>query len=134
MRKKLFTLTFLLLSACGSGQHIYSWERPNTGGQWFARDHQECMYKADYWPWRWPGWPWEWSNLWFGYPELKLRMDRDASSGVWAKFTPYTGAMPVYVNSEMNDWSVSSGAYRRCMKKRGYTEKEPEILNRDVVR
>lgn len=122
----------LFLSAC-SGQHIYSWERPQTDGRWFAADHQKCLYDADYWPWRWPGWPWEWSNLWFGYPELKLRLDRDASNGVWAKFTPYQGAMPVYVNSVTRDWSVSSGSYRRCMKKKGYIEKEPEKIQRDVV-
>lgn len=116
-----------LLSGCG-GQTVFYWERPNTGATWFAKDHTECLRKADFWPYYWPGWPWGWQKE----PDPNLRFDNDAANGIWASYVPYPGAQPLYVNSLRGDWSMSPSWYRRCMEDRGYYQTQPPEQNRQV--
>ncbi len=122
-------LTSLMLSACGGdGQHMYYWERPNTGAVWFARDHNECLAAADMWPYEWPGMPWGW-----GAPkDMELRFDNESDHGIWAQFVPFPGAQPVHVNSVAGDWSMSYDAYEECMRERHYTERRPVKEDRQV--
>ena len=45
-------LAVILSSSCswmvtGRGQVIYHWEKENTGIEKFARDHSECLRKAE---------------------------------------------------------------------------------------
>lgn len=50
MKKLSLTLLVFLLAACGSttrGQVVFHWDRYNTGGLKFARDHSECMREAE---------------------------------------------------------------------------------------
>ena len=133
MRRLILVFSIILgllgVSACGSdGQKIFYWERPNTGAEWFVRDHKYCLREADYWPFRWPGMPWEWG----GEPELELRFDNDADSGIWAQFRPMPGAQPVYVNSVEGDWSMSYDDYESCMEARDYVQRKPATQNRQV--
>ena len=119
--KKILCL-FLLLSGCvfvDEGQKTFYWQRPNTGINWFVKDHNECMKEADWFPFRWPGWPWDWGEQ----APLNLRFDNDSGNGVWAQFIPYPGAQPVYVNYVSGDWSVDYGDYQDCMEDRHYTQR-----------
>ena len=84
MNKKLTLIIFsgLLLSSCswfsrGEGQVIYHWERENTGVEKFARDHSECMRKAE--NIRLPDF-----RTWFYSEEVKLdiRADWHAEKGI----------------------------------------------------
>lgn len=130
LNKMIFCVSALLmLSACGSdGQHIYYWERPNTGVVWFARDHSECLASADMWPYEWPGMPWGW-----GTPkDLNLRFDNDADHGIWAQYIPFPGAQPVHVNSVAADWSMSYSDYEECMLQRHYTMRRPVKVDNQV--
>lgn len=88
MNKKLTLIIFsgLLLSSCswfsrGEGQVIYHWERENTGVEKFARDHSECMRKAE--NIRLPDF-----RTWFYSEEVKLdiRADWHAEKGIWASY------------------------------------------------
>ena len=128
--KKLFCL-FLLLSGCSlvdEGQKTFYWQRPNTGINWFAKDHNECMKEADWFPLQWPGWPWDW-----GEPgPLNLRFDNESGKGVWAQFVPYPGAQPVYVNYAYGDWSVDYDDYQDCMESRHYTQRMSPRVNYEV--
>lgn len=126
--KKGFFLLFLL-TACGNGQHLFYWERPETGAMWFARDHAECLEKSDFWPYTWPGSPVNWGS---GYNKYNLRFDNNARNGIWAEFLPYPGAQPVYVNSLKGDWSMSPSIYEKCMEDRGYIQVAPASVNRQV--
>jgi len=120
------------LAACGGGgQRVYYWERQNTGAVWFARDHNYCLARADYWPWTWPGWPWQWGHDTYN-PDLNLRFDNDSESGIWAQFRPMPGAQPVYVNSVAADWSMSYSDYESCMEARDYVQRKPATQNRQV--
>lgn len=125
--KKIWVLLLVgLLAGCGRGQSIFYWYRENTGAAWFAKDHRECLSKADYWPWSLPAWP-------IGTEKpLDLRFDNDASHGIWANFQPYPGAQPIYANSVAADWSMSVASYRKCMVKRGYIQREPMVVSRQV--
>ena len=117
------------LTACSDGgQKVFYWERPNTGAIWFVRDHNYCLKQADYWPFRWPGMPWTWGRE----PDLELRFDNDADSGIWAQFRPMPGAQPVYVNSVEGDWSMSYDEYEECMEARDYVQRKPPTQNRQV--
>ena len=130
--KKILFLMLLFLSGCyfvqedeREGQKVFYWERPNTGVTWFAKDHKECMQKADWWPFEWRGLPWE-------PEELKLRFDNNSENGVWAQFIPHPGAMPVHVNYAVGDWSVDYDDYQQCMEKRHYTQRKPATVNFQV--
>ena len=128
--KKILCM-FLLLSGCSwvdEGQKTFYWQRPNTGVGWFAKDHNECMKEADWFPFRWPGWPWDW-----GEPQqLNLRFDNDSGNGIWAQFIPYPGAQPVHVNYVYGDWSVDYDDYQDCMEKRHYTQRMAPRVNYQV--
>ncbi len=123
------TCSFLLLSACGSnGQHMYYWERANTGVVWFARDHNECLAVADMWPYQWPGMPWGWGTP----PNLDLRFDNSSDHGIWAQFIPFPGAQPLHVNSKVADWSMSYDDYEECMLSRNYVLRRPVQIDNQV--
>ena len=122
-------LGLLGLSACGGeGQKVFYWERPNTGAIWFVRDHNYCLKQADYWPFRWPGMPWTWGRE----PDLEIRFDNEADSGICAQFRPKPGAQPVYVNSVEGDWSMSYDEYEECMEARDYVQRKPPTQNRQL--
>ncbi len=125
--KLFFYLSFLnLLVACGGGQTTYYWYKQGIGPQWFARDHNQCLAEADYWPWTLPAWP-------PGTEPLpKLRFDNDSNNGIWASVIPYPGAQPVYVNSLLDDWSMIPSVYKKCMKNKGYIERAPAQKSRQV--
>lgn len=128
MKKKMLAfLGFLvILAGCSSGQSIFYWEKPNTGAVWFAKEHNECLADADWWPWTFPAWP-------PGTQEVpELRFDNEADNGIWANFIPYEGAQPVFVNSLANDSTMSASSYRRCMEKKGYTQRQPMERRRQV--
>ena len=129
LKKCLVGLSLILMSGCaGEGQHMYYWERPNTGAVWFARDHNECLAIADMWPYEWPGMPWGW-----GAPkQLELRFDNDSDHGIWAQFVPFPGAQPVHVNSVAGDWSISYDDYEECMMERNYTQRRPVKVDKQV--
>jgi len=121
-------VSLLFLSACsGKGQTIFYWRKDGVGPAWFAKEHNECLAEADYWPWRWPTWPLNTERV----PELRL--DNDADNGIWANFVPYAGAQPVYVNSLQNDGTMSPSTYKRCMLNKGYIERQPSVVRRHVV-
>lgn len=121
-------LALTALAACGKGQKVFYWERPNTGAVWFARDHGQCLAEADYWPFEWPGLPWFWGTP----PELDLRFQNEAKHGIWAQFRPFPGAQPVNVNSVKGDWSMSYADYESCMEARDYIQRKPAIITNQV--
>lgn len=116
-----------LVGCGGGGQTTFYWEKKDVGGVWFARDHNQCLAEADYWPWSTPAWP-------LGSEKLpELRFDNNSDNGIWANFVPYEGAQPVYVNSVAADWSMSPSSYENCMEKRGYVQRQPSTQNRQVL-
>ena len=54
--KQLFLFSLLaLLAGCGyKGQTIFFWEKQDVGPVWFAKEHNECLAEADWWPWQAP--------------------------------------------------------------------------------
>ena len=127
--KKIIILSLFFLFSCTKGQHIFYWDRPETGGVWFAKDHSDCLASADYWPYSFK-WPWEWSMT--NSRKYNLRFDNNSGNGIWAQFVSVPGAQPVYVNSLHNDWTMSPSQYRSCMINKGYQEVYPEVVNRQV--
>lgn len=128
LNKVLMLLSLAFLAGCGGkGQTIFYWEKSDVGPTWFAKEHNECLAEADFWPWRTPAWPPGTNRL----PEL--RFDNDADNGIWANFVPYPGAQPVYVNSLVNDGTMSPSTYERCMEKKGYTQRQPKVVRRQVL-
>ena len=124
----LLIIIFLFLAGCsGKGQTIFYWRKDGVGPTWFAKEHNECLAEADYCPWQWPAWPPGTSQ------EKNLRFDNDADNGIWANFVPYDGAMPVYVNSLVNDGTMSPSVYRNCMLSKGYIERQPSVVRRQVL-
>ena len=118
----------LLFSACtwlseGEGQIVYHWERPRTGVEKFARDHSECMRKAEDFKFL--------PNIksWFYSEEARydIRADWHSEKGIWASYVPYTGAQPIVVNSIRDDSDSSPRKYRKCMESRGYTRRQHDI-------
>ena len=126
MKKIVFCFLFCLSACSSGGQSVFFWYRPDIGPVYFAREHSECLAEADWWPWTTPAWPPGSTKL----PEL--RFDNDSDHGIWANFIPYPGAQPVYVNSLAADWSMSVSSYRKCMEKRGYIQRQPMEVRRQV--
>lgn len=130
-------IAYFSLTACswfsnGQGQVIYHWERENTGVEKFARDHSECMRKAE--ELRLPDF-----RTWFYSEEVKLdiRADWFAERGIWASYVPYPGAMPVMVNSLRDDYDSNPKKYRLCMEDKGYWHRAyniPSVTNIYVYR
>lgn len=126
--KKILCLLFFL-SGCAmveEGQKTFYWQRPNTGVAWFAKDHNECMREADWFPIEWPEMPWGSAN------KLDLRFDNASDKGVWAQFIPYPGAHPVHVNYASDDWSVDYDDYQQCMQARNYTQRKAPRISYQV--
>ncbi len=118
----------LMLSSCawmitGRGQVIFHWERERTGVEKFARDHSECLRKAEYFTLI-PDF-----KSWFYSEEVKLdiRADWHSDKGIWASYVPYPGAQPIVVNSLRDDGAIDPNDYRICMEKRGYWNRKYNI-------
>ncbi len=125
MNKYILIIVFLL-NACTSrpeGQVVFHWDRYNTGGVKFARDHSECMRKAEAFRF-WPN-----ISSWFYTEEQRLNIvvEWHKEHGIWASFVPYIGAMPIMVNSVRDDTDASPKKYRKCMVKKGYIERQTNI-------
>ena len=130
MRKFIYISAFVFsLCSCGifygdaaQGQIIYHWERPKTGIEKFARDHSECMRKAE-------GFHVPDFRSWFFSEEVKLdlRANWHADRGIWASYVAYPGAQPVLVRSMHENDGSSPRKYRICMEKRGYTHRTDNI-------
>lgn len=129
MNKALWlSLSLCCLASCswfnqGRGQVIFHWEKENTGVEKFARDHSECLRKAEYFqiiP--------DVKN-WFYSEETKLdiRADWHNKRGIWASYIPYPGAQPIVVNSIRDDSNIDPADYRICMEKRGYWNRRYDI-------
>lgn len=125
MKKFYLILYLLLLSSCGAqkGQVVFHWDRYNTGGIKFARDHSECMRQAEalrFLP-----------NLksWFYSEEQRIDMvvKWHKERGIWASFVPYPGAMPIMVNSVRDDTDSSPRKYQKCMLRKGYVKRVTDI-------
>jgi len=115
------------LTGCSGGQTVFYWQNLKVGGEWFARDHSQCLAEADFWPWTAPSWP-------LGSEPLpELRFDNNSDNGIWANFIPYPGAQEVYVNSLVDDWSMSPSSYESCMEDRGYTQRKPSKKGYQVL-
>ena len=128
IHKVLMLLSLVLLAGCGGdGQTIFYWQKEGVGPTWFAKEHNECLAESDFWPWQMPAWPPGTDKL----PEL--RFDNDADNGIWANFVPYAGAQPVFVNSLVNDGTMSPDVYEDCMEEKGYTQRQPKIVRRQVL-
>ena len=120
--------SFLMLSGCswvthGHGQVIFHWERENTGVEKFARDHSECLRKAEQFTLI-PG-----VKNWFYSEECKLdiRADWHSEKGIWASYIPYPGAQPIIINSLRDDANIDPSDYRDCMERRGYWNRRYDI-------
>jgi hypothetical protein len=129
MKVRFTVLALLFLSSCsifqgrGKGQIVFHWERERTGIEKFARDHSECMRKA------------ESTRIipdvrgWFYSQEkqLNLRANWHAERGIWASYVATPGAMPVMVNSIRDDTRSNPRKYRLCMENRGYWHRTSNI-------
>jgi hypothetical protein len=126
MKRLLAFIMLIFLSACtggGKGQVIFHWDRYNTGGVKFARDHSECMREAEAFKF-WPNF-----RSWFYTEEQRYEtvVKWHKERGIWASFVPYPGAVPVLVNSVRDDSDSSPRKYKQCMLKRGYVERTNDI-------
>ena len=126
MKKLLFILLVLCLEGCmgtSTGQVVFHWDRYNTGGIKFARDHSECMRSAEAFK-LFPNF-----KSWFYTEEQRydIVVKWHKEHGVWASFVPYPGAMPVMVNSVRDDTDVSPRKYQKCMLRKGYIERSTDI-------
>ena len=131
MKKVYITiLSMMMLCSCtaGKGQVVFHWDRYNTGGVKFARDHSECMRQAEDFKFL--------PNIknWFYSEEARydVRADWHSEKGIWASYIPYEGAQPVMVNSIRDDKDSSPRKYKNCMEKRGYNQRKydiPEVTN-----
>lgn len=144
MKKRCLIIMYLLLSACSTtnvGQVVFHWDRYNTGGLKFSRDHSECMRSAEAFKFL-PSF-----RSWFYSEEQRydIVVKWHKEHGVWASFVPYPGAMPILVNSVRDDTDVSPRKYQKCMLKKGYVERttnipeasnlfvyKPQSVNQDV--
>jgi len=128
--KKINLIIAVLLSgmtcACGSdGQTTYYWEKDGYGAEQFGIDHENCMHKADYFPFNT-------HSRWFGPDTDNLHPKFRSDDGIWAYYEPFKGAQPVYVNYSMGDSTVWEGKYRSCMHDLGYREKYAPYQNMPV--
>lgn len=117
--KKILVLGLTVAcSACSSPTRIYYWERPNTGGEHFVRDHNRCLQKADWFPF-------ETFNIFSLSPETRNLTLNLKDGGIWGNFSPYRGAMPIFVNNANPSSTLIYSWYASCMKKAGYMERRP---------
>ena len=116
---KLFLIFafFTLCASCGTKTRIYYWEKAGTGANRFIMYHNKCLEKADLWPWTW-------AQLANSPETLDLHL-RLSDGGIWANFSPYTGAQPVFVNSASPTTTVIYSWYADCMEEKGYKERRP---------
>ncbi len=126
MKKPYFVIAALLLSACAStpkGQVVFHWDRYNTGGVKFSRDHSECMRQAEALKF-FPNF-----RSWFYTEEQRyeIAVKWYKEHGIWASFVPYPGAMPIMVNSVRDDTDASPRKYQKCMLQKGYVERTTDI-------
>lgn len=125
MKKGLFLMIVFLLSSCGGprGQSVFHWDRYNTGGIKFARDHSECMREAEAFKFL--------PNIksWFYTEEQRYNtvVKWHKEHGIWASFVPYPGAMPIMVNSVRDDSDSDPKKYKKCMLQKGYVERKKDI-------
>ena len=97
---------------------VYYWAKDNTGAERFVQDHNRCLRQADIWPWDFINFdPMAAETL-----DLRLNLK---NGGIWANFSPYPGAMPVYVNTATPSKTVIYWRYAYCMRKAGYKERRP---------
>ena len=108
----------LCLNGCSSRTRVYYWAKDNTGAERFAQDHTNCLRKADFWPWTFV------NPMPDAADTLDLRLDLQ-NGGIWANYSPYPGAMPVFVNTATPSKTVIYRWYANCMKKAGYRERRP---------
>jgi hypothetical protein len=125
MRKYCLLFIIIVLSACttGKGQVVFHWDRYNTGGIKFARDHSECMREAEALR-LFPS-----IKSWFYSEEQRYDtvVKWHKEKGIWASFVPYPGAAPVLVNSVRDDTDASPRKYKKCMLKKGYITRTKDI-------
>ena len=125
MKKAFIIFSMLLMSGCyaSKGQVVFHWDRYNTGGIKFARDHSECMRKAEAWNFL-PNF-----KSWFYTEEQRYNIvvKWHKEHGIWASFVPYPGAMPILVNSVRDDSDASPRRYQKCMLQKGYVERTKDI-------
>lgn len=126
MKKSLLIIFCLILEACSSspkGQVVFHWDRYNTGGIKFARDHSECMRESEALKLL-PNF-----KSWFYTEEQRYNtvVKWHKEHGIWASFVPYPGAVPVMVNSVRDDTDASPRKYQSCMLKKGYVERTTDI-------
>lgn len=113
----VFCLVFLLAS-CSNTTRIYYWAKDNTGSDRFAQDHLKCLEKADFFPW----------TLFNPLPlvsdvrNLTLNLK---DGGIWGNFSPYPGAIPVFINTNSPSSTVIYWRYAMCMRGLGYKERRP---------
>ena len=125
MKKLFLSIMILLLAACGGpkGQVVFHWDRYNTGGIKFARDHSECMRQAEAFKFL-PNF-----KSWFYTEEQRYNtvVKWHKEHGIWASFVPYPGAMPILVNSVRDDTDSSLRKYQKCMLQKGYVERTANV-------
>lgn len=118
--KRFICLFFLCLclNGCTSPTRVYYWAKENTGSERFVQDHNYCLRKADFWPWTFH------LPLTTSAETLDLRLNLK-NGGIWANFSPYPGAMPIFVNTATPSKTVIYWRYAMCMKSAGYRERRP---------
>lgn len=126
MKKIIVLIISLFLSSCYSspkGQVVFHWDRYNTGGIKFARDHSECMREAEALKLM-PNF-----RSWFYTEEQRYEtvVKWHKEHGIWASFVPYPGAMPIMVNSVRDDSRSSPAKYEKCMLLKGYVNRTTDI-------
>ncbi len=128
LKRFLMFVPFLVLTACSSGQDTFYWYRPQTGINYFAKDHNACLYQSDNWPYEWPNMDFPPSPETF---DLKLRSV--AEDGIWAYYVALPGSQPVYVNSKVQgQWSMSGNEYAECMRELGYEDVFDPVKNERI--
>ena len=119
MKQFICLLLFsLCLTGCSTPSRFYYWAKENTGAERFIRDHNLCLRKADFWPWTFENLMPDAADM------LDLKLDLK-NGGIWANFSPYPGAMPIYVNTAAPSKTVIYWWYARCMRNAGYKERRP---------
>lgn len=125
MKRLYIILILMMMSGCSTteGQVVFHWDRYNTGGVKFARDHSECMREAEALKLM-PNF-----RSWFYTEEQRYNIvvKWHKEHGIWASFVPYPGAMPILVNSVRDDTDASPRKYQKCMLKKGYVERTTDI-------
>ncbi len=111
-------ISLFFIFACSSGQDTFYWYRPETGINYFAKDHNTCLYESDYWPYELPS-----IGIPPGPETYDLRLRSEDEDGIWAFYVALPGSQPVYVNSKVQgQWSMSASDYSECMRDKGYSD------------